>query len=68
MDVGLDNVKPEEELGIQPAALEESPHSAAETIEPGAPSSEPPPSRAVMPDASWPQYGFYHTVDSALAS
>jgi hypothetical protein len=68
MDVGLDKGKPEEELGIQPASPEEAPKSGAETIELGAPLSEPPSSGAVMPNVSWPQYGFYHTVDSALAS
>jgi hypothetical protein len=68
MDVGLDNVKPEEELGSPQASPEEAPHNGAEAIEPGAPSSAPPASGAVMPDVSWPQYGFYHTVDSALAS
>jgi hypothetical protein len=68
MDVGLDTIKPEEELGIQPTSLEEAPQRDAETMELGAPLSEHPPSGAVMPDVSWPQYGFYHTVDSALAS
>jgi hypothetical protein len=68
MDVGLDKVKPEEEPGSQPASPEEAPHNGAEAIEPGAPLSEPPASGVVMPDVSWPQYGFYHTVDSALAS
>jgi Type VI secretion, TssG len=68
MDVCLDKVKPKEELDIQPASPEEAPHSSAETIKSGAPLSEPPASGPVMPDVSWPQYGFYHTVDSALAS
>jgi Type VI secretion, TssG len=68
MDVGLDTFKPGEELGIQPTSPEKPPHSGAETIEPGAPSPADPPSEAVMPEVSRPQYGFYHTVDSALAS
>jgi hypothetical protein len=68
MDVGLDTFKLEEELGIQLTSPEKPLHSGAETIEPGAPSPEGPPSGAVMPDVSRPQYGFYHTVDSALAS
>jgi Type VI secretion, TssG len=68
MDVGLDKVKPEEEPGSPPASPEEAPHNGAEAIEPGAPLPDPPASGAVMPDVSWPQYGFYHTVDSALAS
>jgi hypothetical protein len=68
MDVGLDNVKPEEELSSQPASPDEVPHSGAATTEPGAPMSETSSPGAVMPDVSWPRYGFYHTADSALAS
>jgi type VI secretion system (T6SS) VasB/ImpH family protein len=68
MDATLDRVKPQEELDVQPAPADEAPHGGAETIEPGAPSSEHQPSGAVMPDVSWPRYGFSHTVDSALAS
>jgi Type VI secretion, TssG len=68
MDVGLNNVTPEEEPGSQPASPEEAPHGGAEAREPGAPMPEHPPSGAVMPDVSWPRYGFSHTVDSALAS
>jgi Type VI secretion, TssG len=68
MDVGLDKVKPEEELGSPPASPEEAPHNGAETREPGAPLSDLSASGAVMLDVSWPQYGFYHTADSALAS
>jgi hypothetical protein len=68
MDVGLDHVNPEEELGSLPVSPEEAPHSGAEAIELGVPLSEPQASGVVMPDVSWPRYGFYHTVDSALAS
>jgi hypothetical protein len=68
MDVGLDTFKQEEEPGIQPASPEEALQCGTETMELGMPLSEHPPSGAVMPDVSWPQYGFYHTVDSALAS
>jgi hypothetical protein len=66
MDAALDKVKPKEEMDIQPVSLKGAPHSGAETMELGAPSPEHPPSGAVMPDVSWPRYGFYHTVDSAL--
>jgi Type VI secretion, TssG len=68
MDVGPDMVMPAEALGTMPASPAEAPPNGAETTEPGAPWSKQPWAGRVMPDVRWPQYGFYHTVDSALAS
>ena len=68
MDVRPDTIIPAEELGTMLASPAEAPPGGAATTELEAPRPEPRWSGPVMPDVRWPQYGFYHTVDSALAS
>jgi hypothetical protein len=68
MDIGRENVRREEDPSTQLSSPEEVPHSGAEGTELDALSSERPPTGPVMPDGSWPRYGFHHTMDSALAS
>jgi hypothetical protein len=68
MDVRPDTVTPTEALGTGLAAPGEALHNGTEMPKSGASWSAPSWSGPVMPDVRWPQYGFYHTVDSALAS
>jgi hypothetical protein len=68
MDVRPDTGTLTEELGTGLAAPAEALQSGAEMPESGTSWSAQSWSGPVMPDVRWPQYGFYHTVDSALAS
>lgn len=67
MDIKPPQAKPVGERVVEPNA-EESTRALAEAFEQWSQLPEPSPGNPVMPDLTWPECGFYHTVDSALAS
>jgi Type VI secretion, TssG len=68
MDVKSDQAKPAGEAFAEPSPAEVTLPAGQDRPEINAPLPEDSAANPLMPDLSWPQYGFYHTADSALAS
>ena len=68
MDVTGKHLAPAAEQTGKRRFPEEAVGAEGETAAPDAPAVTRTPSASVMPDFTWPRYGFYHTLDSTLAS
>src|SRR5438105_39643 len=68
MDVKPNQVKPDGELVAELSISDEKAQSRGAALAFDEPAVGPPAPEQKMPDFIWPQFGFYHTIDSALAS